>query len=173
MWDTFFYRGAFVISAIPGLIGINSMLRPEATLKLVKFPIPAEPQSRNVCLSLARLQGARNIVVSYLFINNALTGDRKLMGMGLLGALFMLLTDGFIRRNWECLAEDERLHLDRSDEKPSKGSLGDAKEDLDLYAPEQNFDTSIHIRIILVVLSLNAQISEYHQREYLNPIFQQ
>ncbi|KAF5578601.1 integral membrane protein [Fusarium pseudocircinatum] len=99
MWDTFFYRGAIVISAIPGLIGINSMFRPEATLKTVKFPIPADPQSRKTCLSLARLQGARNIVISYLFINNALTGDKKLMGMGLLGALFMLATDGLVSKS--------------------------------------------------------------------------
>ncbi|EXK95381.1 hypothetical protein FOQG_03964 [Fusarium oxysporum f. sp. raphani 54005] len=77
MWDTFFYRGAFVISAIPGLIGINSMLRPEATLEIVKFPHPGRPSE------------PEDLPIPH----------KKLMGMGLLGALFMLATDGFVSKS--------------------------------------------------------------------------
>ncbi|KAF5573319.1 integral membrane protein [Fusarium pseudoanthophilum] len=131
MWDTFFYRGAIVISAVPGLIGINSMLRPEATLKIVKFPIPVDPQSRKTCLSLARLQGARNIVISYLFINNALTGDKKLMGMGLLGALFMLATDG--GQWWTSSLES---HIPLVLQGTDRASVDDISPSPDLVHPE-------------------------------------
>jgi hypothetical protein len=99
MWDTFFYRGAFALSLVPGMFGLSAMIRPEATLKMIEFPIPPEPQSRKLALSLSRLHGARNIVISYLFVNNALSGDRRLMGMGMIGTLFMLLVDGFVSKS--------------------------------------------------------------------------
>jgi hypothetical protein len=99
MWDTFFYRGAFALSLVPGMFGLSAMIRPEATLKMIEFPVPTEPQSRKLAMSLSRLHGARNIVISYLFVNNALSGDRRLMGMGMIGTLFMLLVDGFVSRS--------------------------------------------------------------------------
>ncbi|KAF4416975.1 hypothetical protein F53441_14543, partial [Fusarium austroafricanum] len=99
MWDAVIYRGAFALSFVPGLIGMMGMLRPEATLKMVQFPVPVDPPTKKLALSLIRLHGARNIVISYLFINNAMTGDKKLMGMGLIGTLFMLATDGFVSKS--------------------------------------------------------------------------
>ncbi|RGP60229.1 hypothetical protein FLONG3_10946 [Fusarium longipes] len=99
MWDTFFYRGSIALSLVPGIFGIFAITRPESMLRTIEFPVPAEPQSRKLASALARLHGVRNITICYLFLNNALTGDRKLMGMGLAGTLFMLLGDGFVSRS--------------------------------------------------------------------------
>ncbi|CAJ0541521.1 Ff.00g080920.m01.CDS01 [Fusarium sp. VM40] len=99
MWDTFLYRGAFALSLVPGVFGLSAMIQPEITLKMVEFPIPTEPQSRKLALSFWRLHGTRNLVISYLLVNNALTGDRRLMGMGLIGTVFIVLVDGFVSRS--------------------------------------------------------------------------
>lgn len=99
MWDTFFYRGSVVLSMIPGIFGIVAVTQPESMLKMIEFPIPAEPQSRKLASALARLHGVRNITICYLFINNALTGDKRLMGIGLAGTVIMLLGDGLVSKS--------------------------------------------------------------------------
>ncbi|KAJ4265045.1 hypothetical protein NW762_005289 [Fusarium torreyae] len=99
MWDAFFYRGGFILSLIPGYFGLNSMLRPEAMMKAVEFPVPTDPQNRKLTFALMRIYGSRNVVIAYLFALNALNGDKRHMGLGMIGTLFMLVTDGLVSRS--------------------------------------------------------------------------
>ncbi|KAF5586192.1 integral membrane protein [Fusarium pseudocircinatum] len=77
-------RATHVISLIPALFGINLLTRPEATLQSFQYPIPTDPQAQKLVRGLARIYGCRNLVVSFLFFNISLTGDRKLMSFGLI-----------------------------------------------------------------------------------------
>ncbi|KAF5253511.1 hypothetical protein FANTH_1582 [Fusarium anthophilum] len=92
-------RATHVVSLIPALFGINLLTRPEATLQSFQYPIPTDPQAKKLVRGLARIYGCRNLVVSFLFFNISLTGDRKLMSFGYLGALAMCVTDGLVARN--------------------------------------------------------------------------
>ncbi|VTT69017.1 unnamed protein product [Fusarium fujikuroi] len=92
-------RATHVVSLIPALFGINLLTRPEATLQSFQYPIPTDPQAQKLVRGLARIYGCRNLVVSFLFFNISLTGDRKLMSFGYLGALAMCVTDGLVARN--------------------------------------------------------------------------
>lgn len=96
--QTFFYRGALVVGLMPAFFGLNSMLRPEAALKSVEFPVPQDPESRNLAFALMRIYGIRNIVVSYVFTLIWLNGNRRLLGLSLIGALAMCITDGFVSK---------------------------------------------------------------------------
>ncbi|KAF5634271.1 integral membrane protein [Fusarium sp. NRRL 52700] len=92
-------RATHVVSLIPALFGINLLTRPEATLQSFQYPIPTDPQAQKLVRGLARIYGCRNLVVSFLFFNISLTGDRKLMSFGYLGALAMCVTDGLVAKN--------------------------------------------------------------------------
>ncbi|KAM0316317.1 hypothetical protein ACHAPQ_011362 [Fusarium lateritium] len=99
MPHTFFLRATQVISLTPAFFGINLVTRPEATLRHLQFPIPADPQARKLVRGITRIYGSRNLVISFLFFNISLTGDTKLMTLAYLGALAMALTDGFVARS--------------------------------------------------------------------------
>ncbi|KAF4998292.1 hypothetical protein FGRMN_3341 [Fusarium graminum] len=100
MWDTFFYRGAFTLSLIPGVLGLSTIFRPESALRMIEYPVPSEPQSKRLALALSQLTGIRNIVISGLLINNALSGDKRVMAFGLIGTVFLLLGDGFVSKSF-------------------------------------------------------------------------
>ncbi|KAJ3468249.1 hypothetical protein MRS44_002314 [Fusarium solani] len=92
--DTFIYRGALVIGLLPSLFGLNALLRPEASLKYVEFPVPEDPESRKLVFGLMRIYGIRNVVVSFALALIWLTGNKRLVGLGLVGGLSMAIADG-------------------------------------------------------------------------------
>ena len=96
--DTVFYRGALVFGLIPSIFGLNSLLRPEAALKSVEFPVPTDPESRNLVFALMRIYGIRNVVASYAFTLIWWTGNRRLLGTALFGAIAMIITDGAVSK---------------------------------------------------------------------------
>lgn len=97
--DTFIYRGALAIGLLPAFFGLNSLLRPEASLKAVEFPVPTDPESRKLVFGLMRIYGIRNVVVSFALTLIWLTGNKRFVGLGLLGALSMVITDGLVSKS--------------------------------------------------------------------------
>ncbi|KAJ4184915.1 hypothetical protein FALCPG4_002419 [Fusarium falciforme] len=97
--DTFIYRGALVIGFLPSFFGLNALLRPEASLKSVEFPVPEDPELRKLVFGLMRIYGIRNVVVSFAFTLIWLTGNKRLVGLGLVGALSMAITDGLVSKS--------------------------------------------------------------------------
>ncbi|RMJ16209.1 hypothetical protein CDV36_004146 [Fusarium kuroshium] len=97
--DTFIYRGALIIGLLPSFFGLNSLLRPEASLKSVEFPVPTDPESRKLVFGLMRIYGIRNVVVSFALTLIWLTGNKRFVGLGLLGALSMVITDGLVSKS--------------------------------------------------------------------------
>ncbi|KAL4731119.1 hypothetical protein ACLX1H_000080 [Fusarium chlamydosporum] len=84
------------MAAVPGLIGLNLLIRPAATLQQIKYTLPSEPQARKLTQGLARIYGIRNVVFTFLSINLTLTRDPKMISLVFLGVLAMCLTDGFV-----------------------------------------------------------------------------
>ncbi|KAL2694744.1 hypothetical protein Neosp_001330 [[Neocosmospora] mangrovei] len=90
--DTFIYRGALVIGLLPSFFGLNSLLRPEGSLKSVEFPVPTDPESRKLVFGLMRIYGIRNVVVSFTLTLIWLTGNKRMLGLGLDGLLPYIYT---------------------------------------------------------------------------------
>ncbi len=99
--NPYIVRGALGIALLPGFFGLNALLRPEAALRSVQFPVPsatADPQSRKLVRGLMRIYGIRNVVFTYFLTLTWYRGDVRLLGFGLLGALPLVLTDGLVSR---------------------------------------------------------------------------
>lgn len=96
MAHPYFARGALTIGMVPGLLGLNALLRPNAVLEETKFPASAEPAARKTPLGLLQIYGIRNVSVSYLLYLLWSTGDEKLFGMGMLAGVAMTFTDGLV-----------------------------------------------------------------------------
>ncbi|RFN53393.1 hypothetical protein FIE12Z_2218 [Fusarium flagelliforme] len=99
MYDNLLFRSNQVMALFPGLIGLNLLIRPEATLEQIKFTIPSEPQARKLTRGLARIYGIRNVVITFLFTNLCLTKDPGMVNLGYMGALAMCLTDGYVAKS--------------------------------------------------------------------------
>lgn len=92
-------RVGLALAMIPAVFGANALLRPEAALASVQFPVPSDAQSRKLTGSLMRIYGFRNVAISYLLALIWSTGDNKLQGYGLAVGLGMSLVDGLISRH--------------------------------------------------------------------------
>lgn len=92
-------QGALGIAILPGLFGINSIFRPEATLRGVHFPVPSEPTAQKLAFSLLRILSVRNVSVSTLLGLIWLQGDERLLGLGMITTLAMCVVDGFVSRS--------------------------------------------------------------------------
>lgn len=94
----YFFRVSLALSVVPLLFGINGMLRPEAHLKSLEFPLPTEPQARRLSYALVRIWAIRNLCVGFLLSLIWTTGNEKLMAWGLGAGMAMATTDGFVSR---------------------------------------------------------------------------
>ncbi|KAJ4017885.1 hypothetical protein NW752_001791 [Fusarium irregulare] len=99
MYENLLHRSNQVMALFPGLIGLNLLIRPEATLQQMNFTIPAEPQARKLTRGLARIYGIRNVVVTVLFTRLSLTKDPGMVNLAYTGALAMCLTDGIVAKS--------------------------------------------------------------------------
>lgn len=95
--------GALGVSCLPGLIGINLLIRPETMVRDIGFPVPTaatDPsgENRKMIRSLTRFMGIRNMALSYVLSQVWASGDERLLGKSMVGLLFMCVTDGFISR---------------------------------------------------------------------------
>lgn len=95
----YFYQGAFAMAFLPSIFGLNAVLRPEAAMRSVQFPVPADPEARKLSRGLMRIYGSRNIAITYLILLAHRTGDRKLTGLSLAVGVYMALVDGFVSRS--------------------------------------------------------------------------
>lgn len=95
----YFSHGTLVFGLLPAVFGFNALLRPEAALRGVEFPVPTQPESRKLTASLMRIYGIRNVAVSYLLTLIWSTGNEKLMGAGLVAGLAMIFTDGLVSKS--------------------------------------------------------------------------
>jgi hypothetical protein len=75
---------AVFLGSIPGLIGINGLLRPAAVIEAVQFPIPTATEPKELAFALTRLLAARNTVISMTLLAIWYRGDRKLLGWAML-----------------------------------------------------------------------------------------
>lgn len=94
----YFSRAYIAVSLFPAVFGLNALLRPEAALQSVQFPVPANPVDRKLSRSLMRIYGIRNVGVSYLLALLWSKGDTKYMGLGLISAIAMTITDGVVSK---------------------------------------------------------------------------
>lgn len=92
----YFHHAALAVGLIPPMMGVQGLLQPEAVLKSVHFPIPADPEARKVTRSLMRLFAVRNLAVGYFNTLMWYTGNGQFMGIGLLSLVVLSLVDGFI-----------------------------------------------------------------------------
>ncbi|KAJ4128206.1 hypothetical protein NW768_008492 [Fusarium equiseti] len=99
MYDNLLYRSNQAMALFPGLIGLNLLIRPEATLQQMKFTIPSEPEARKLTRGLARIYGIRNVVVTILFTRLSFTKDAGMVNLAYVGALAMCLTDGIVAKS--------------------------------------------------------------------------
>ncbi|GKU06341.1 abc transporter cdr4 [Fusarium langsethiae] len=88
-----------LMALVPGLIGINLLIGPEASLQQMEFTIPSEPKARQLTRGLARVYGIRNVVIGCIGLNLSLTRDPKLINMVYLGGLAMCVTDGIVAKS--------------------------------------------------------------------------
>ncbi|CEJ89326.1 hypothetical protein VHEMI05175 [[Torrubiella] hemipterigena] len=100
MVSSYIMNGALVAGLVPGFIGINGLIRPDFVLNKVSFPIPTEPEAKKLIHTLTRLFAIRNISVSFLIATVWTTGNPRLLGTAMGGALFVCVSDGFVSRSW-------------------------------------------------------------------------
>ncbi|KAK6710996.1 hypothetical protein SNK03_005391 [Fusarium graminearum] len=108
MNDNILHYGNQLMALVPGLIGLNLLVRPEATLQQMEFTIPSEPKARQLTRGLARVYGIRNVVIGSIGLNLSLTRDPKLINMIYLGGLAMCVTDGIVAKS--VIGHGEWLH---------------------------------------------------------------
>lgn len=90
----------FALGLLPGLVGLNSLLRPGHALSLLGFPAPPEPEGQKLAHSLIRMSGVRTLTMSLTTIAVWCTADRRTLGYVLLSGIPVALIDGFISR-WQ------------------------------------------------------------------------
>jgi hypothetical protein len=99
MNNNILHYGNQMMALVPGLIGLNLLIRPEATLQQIQYTVPTEPKARQLTRGLARIYGIRNVVIGCIGINLSLTRDPKLINMIYLAGLAMCLTDGIVAKS--------------------------------------------------------------------------
>ncbi|RDW69210.1 hypothetical protein BP6252_08230 [Coleophoma cylindrospora] len=77
-------RIAAGVGAMPLLIGINGLLRPQAVFASVDFPTPTTPEAQRLADAMIRLLSARNIVIGLTTSAIWYRGDRKLLGWAMM-----------------------------------------------------------------------------------------
>ena len=91
-------RGALAIGLLPGITAFNPIFRPEAALRGLGFPVPAEGEGRKLSFMLTRVIGVRNVMISFLLTLIWQKGGNWDMALGLTTVLTMSVMDGFISR---------------------------------------------------------------------------
>ncbi|KAH6874785.1 hypothetical protein B0T10DRAFT_498555 [Thelonectria olida] len=86
------------LGMMPGLVGINSLLRPAHALSLLGFPSPPDAQARKLAHSLMQMAGARNLTMTLATLAVWFTADRRTLGYTMLAGAPLALIDGFISR---------------------------------------------------------------------------
>ncbi|KAI9157956.1 hypothetical protein HJFPF1_05941 [Paramyrothecium foliicola] len=100
MPHSYFSHGALATSFIPGLFGLNMVLRPEASMASAHIPISTTgAEGRKSVRMLMRFCGVRNIAVCYLLLLNWFRGDAKQVGLGLMAGISMSAVDGLISKS--------------------------------------------------------------------------
>jgi hypothetical protein len=94
-----FFHTGLVLSSVLVFFGSNAMLRPDAHLKSLGFPVHTQPQAQKLNYALMRIWGVRNLTVGSLLILIWTAGNEKLMAKALCAALVMPITDGFVSRS--------------------------------------------------------------------------
>lgn len=92
-------HASLAVGLIPGLLGMKALVNPASVMQSAKFPEPAQPEAKKLAHALMRLYGVRNIFVSFLLATVWSTRDERLMGTGMIGALFMCISDGLISQS--------------------------------------------------------------------------
>ncbi|KAH8894550.1 hypothetical protein GQ53DRAFT_820923 [Thozetella sp. PMI_491] len=92
----FFYKLARFLPAIPFLLGVNGLFRPESGLAVFEFPAPATPEAKKLTYNLIRIYASRNVVIGLLTFAVSLRGDRKLMGWMIPICTISGIVDGFV-----------------------------------------------------------------------------
>lgn len=96
----YFSHAALAVALLPGLFGLNALLRPEATLAGAQIPVPPQPEPRKLARTLMRFFGVRNIAISYLLTLVWSSGNERLVGLSLFAGIWMSISDGLISR-WQ------------------------------------------------------------------------
>jgi hypothetical protein len=78
--------------------GLNATLRPKAHLGSLGFLLHDEPTAQKLDHALMQIWDAHNITVGLLITFIWISGDEKLMGMGLGASIVMPMADGFVSR---------------------------------------------------------------------------
>ncbi|KAF5023433.1 hypothetical protein F66182_4533 [Fusarium sp. NRRL 66182] len=79
-------------------LGLNAIVRPDAHLRNLEFPVQSETQARGLSHALMRIWGVRNISVGLMIGLIWTTNDETLMAKGLCAALPLPIMDGFVSR---------------------------------------------------------------------------
>ncbi|KAK2606479.1 hypothetical protein QQS21_003172 [Conoideocrella luteorostrata] len=94
--QTLIHRGTLVFGTLPVFLGLNALIRPEAALKAIDFPIPPDGKAQETVFSIIRFYGIRNIAIGYSTILIGIAGNRRLLALNLIGGLAISLVDGFV-----------------------------------------------------------------------------
>lgn len=87
---------AAFLASVPGLIGINGLIRPREHIAKVEFPAPTSPEAGLLSDALTRLMSARNITISLLALAAWYRGDRKLQGWSMIILSLAPTIDGYV-----------------------------------------------------------------------------
>lgn len=98
MSHPYFANASLFLSTGLVLLGLNGMIRPEAHLAALQFPVPVEPQAKKLSYALMRIWGVRNIAVGSLLSLIWRTGDERMLATGLAAGVALATTDGFVSR---------------------------------------------------------------------------
>ncbi|CAH0045066.1 unnamed protein product [Clonostachys solani] len=98
--NTYAANTVLAIGLVPGLVGINALLRPGHALSLMGFPSPPEAGGRKLSHSLVQMMASRNISMSLTTITLWFVADQETLGYLMLAQAPIALIDGFISR-WQ------------------------------------------------------------------------
>src|SRR5689334_1833552 len=96
-----FTRAYLSLQVFPAAFGINGILRPNAHLTALGFPIPNETsqnQSYKLSQALMLIWGVRNLSISFLGYLVWTTGDAQLMAKALVPTIAIATMDGTVSR---------------------------------------------------------------------------
>ncbi|KAH8660315.1 hypothetical protein BX600DRAFT_467546 [Xylariales sp. PMI_506] len=83
---------------IPGLLGVNALLRPNSALSVFSLPLPPQGEQRRTMRSVMRFYGARQVSIACLCWLVCSTGDERLMGYAALAELQVVVVDALVCR---------------------------------------------------------------------------
>ncbi|KAF4953810.1 hypothetical protein FSARC_12309 [Fusarium sarcochroum] len=98
MTNSYVSTTALLATFIPGIFGLNALIRPEAALRQFNFPSTSNIEARRVQHGLLRIYGIRNVVITSMMVQMWIADSHNMLGWASLIGSTQAIVDILVTR---------------------------------------------------------------------------